>query len=129
MITNMKNYGNDGVSRNELSALCITIKKHINLHSLIDEINNYDPQYIDFLKTKKVSFSDGDIVNLRNSDEQCVCKELANRIYKTRNALVHSKEMETSKYKPFHDDKALNEEMLIIRLIAEQLIINTSRVL
>lgn len=129
MITNMKNYGNDGVSRNELSALCITIKKYINLHTLIDEIDNYDPQYIDFLKTKKVSFSDGDIVNLRNSDEQCVCKELANRIYKTRNALVHSKEMETSKYKPFHDDKALNEEMLIIRLIAEQLIINTSKVL
>ena len=102
---------------------------HENKFNNRNEIEEQDKKYILYLKTEKVLFSDGDVVNLENNDFDCVCKELAKRIYKTRNALVHSKELESSKYKPFHDDKILLKEMLLLRLLAEQVIIKTSQIL
>lgn len=129
MISKLSNVRNEGLIYNELNALTLTLKKYLNIEDLCNEINNQDINYIDYLKNEKVVFSNGDVVNLNNPDKDCICKELANRIYSTRNALVHSKELENSKYKPFHDDKTLSKEMLLLRLIAEQLIINTSQIL
>ena len=128
-ISKLTSVGNDGIIHNELNALTLTLKKYIDITNLRNEIEEQDKKYILYLKTEKVLFSDGDVVNLENNDFDCVCKELAKRIYKTRNALVHSKELESSKYKPFHDDKILLKEMLLLRLLAEQVIIKTSQIL
>ncbi len=128
-ISKLSNVGNDGIIHNELNALTLTLKKYIDITDLRNEIENQDKNYVNYLKKEKVLFSNGDVVNLENNDFDCVYKELAKRIYNTRNALVHSKELESSKYKPFHDDKILLKEMLLLRLIAEQLIIKTSQIL
>ena len=129
LILKLSSVGNNGIIHNELNALTLTLKKYIDINDLRKEIENQDKNYINYLKTEKIIFSNGDVVNLENNDFDCVCKELAKRIYNTRNALVHSKELENSKYKPFHDDKILLKEMLLLRLIAEQLIIKTSQIL
>lgn len=129
LVLKLSSIGNDGMVHNELNALTLTLKKYIDITDLRKEIENQDKNYINYLKTEKVLFSNGNTVNLNNNDFNCVYKELANRIYITRNALIHSKELENSKYQPFHDDKVLLKEMLLLRLIAEQLIIRTSQVL
>lgn len=129
LVLKLSSIGNDGMVHNELNALTLTLKKYIDITDLRKEIENQDKNYINYLKTEKVLFSNGNTVNLDNNDFNCVCKELENRIYITRNALIHSKELENSKYQPFHDDKVLLKEMLLLRLIAEQLIIRTSQVL
>ena len=114
---------NETTIYDELNALKLTLKKYINLAELKNELS---PEYIDFLKNTKVKFSNGNTINLNSSNEDDIYADLSKRIYFTRNALVHSKEMENSKYKPFHDDKLLSNEIPLIRTIAEKLIIQTA---
>jgi hypothetical protein len=53
---------------------------------------------------------------------------LSNRIYNVRNALIHSKEGEKRRYVPFSENEnELRKELPLIRLVAEQIIINSSK--
>lgn len=117
---------NETTVYNESTALKLALKKYINLDELKTELNTEDPLYLDYLKNNKVKFSNGNTVNLNNDNADNVIADLAKRIYYTRNALVHSKEMEMSKYKPFHDDKELQKEIPLISCIAEQIILKNS---
>lgn len=55
---------------------------------------------------------------------------LATRIYETRNALVHSKsEQITNQYRPYENKKELMLEIVLIRSVAELVIINSSEIL
>ena len=55
---------------------------------------------------------------------------LATRIYETRNALVHSKsEQITNQYRPYEIKKELMLEIVLIRSVAELVIINSSEIL
>lgn len=114
---------NETRTYDELNALKLTLKKYIDITELKNELSS---EYIDFLKNTKVKFSNGNVINLNNTNEDEIYADLSKRIYYTRNALVHSKEMENSKYKPFHDDKLLAKEIPLIRTIAEKLIIQTA---
>ena len=76
---------------------------------------------------RKVEFSDGNIIIFSNEDEKQYIDSLTNRIYKTRNAIVHSKESFTegkknNKYQPIKDDKELFTEIELIQVIAEIII-------
>ena len=52
---------------------------------------------------------------------------IAKRIYKTRNAITHSKKDQTDKqYSPYTDTDALKKELPLIRSVAELVIINSS---
>ena len=85
--------------------------------------NDLSQEYLDFLSDNSVKFSDGNKINWDNKNSDNIIGDISNRIYNTRNALVHSKEMENSKYKPFQDEKILSKEIPLIRIIAEKLII------
>ena len=55
---------------------------------------------------------------------------LATRIYETRNALVHSKsEQITNQYRPYENKKELMLEIVLIKSVAELVIINSSEIL
>lgn len=104
----------------ELNALKLTIKKFIDINELK---TNLSQEYIIFLKENNVKFSNGNKINWDNKNIDNIYGDLASRIYNTRNALVHSKELENSKYKPFQDEKLLSKEIPLVRVIAEKLII------
>ena len=71
-------------------------------------------------------FSNAPVVDLKLEDADVVIKHLGSRIYQTRNAIVHSKESEKSKYTPFRDDSKLVKEVPLLRFISEQIIFSTS---
>jgi hypothetical protein len=55
-------------------------------------------------------------------------KDLVQRIYFTRNAIVHSKDGEKGKYLPFSHEKQLVKEVPLLRFISEAIIISNSNV-
>lgn len=119
---------NDSITFSELEALRLTLENYIDFEDLKSKIDDYDPTLSEYYRTTKVSFSNGDEFDLSGSDEAVLAKKLASRIYKTRNAIVHSKDSDKSKYMPFRDDKILVKEVPLIRFIAEQIIIESSSI-
>ena len=130
----IKNIQNKTIYRNEefqikseQDALELTIKKYIPeiLEIKNDEVY-LNPNLIQYFKSKEVPFSKGNKVNFESEQKDEIIKNLSKRIYLTRNSIVHSKDNDKEKYKPFKDDKDLVPEVLLIRLLAEKIIINTS---
>jgi hypothetical protein len=116
----------ESMTFNELEGLRLTLKKFINLDELIEKIEAYDPSLIEYYKSTPVPFSNAPVVDLKLEDADVVIKHLGSRIYQTRNAIVHSKESEKSKYTPFRDDSKLVKEVPLLRFISEQIIFSTS---
>ncbi|MBK2094517.1 hypothetical protein IB680_02335 [Francisella philomiragia] len=119
---------NETITISEFEALRLTIIKYVDLNDLKQKIDEYDSALIEYYRVKKVVFSDGSPVDLDSADKQQLARKLADRIYKTRNSIVHSKESEKSKYMPFSDDKVLVKEIPLLRFIAEQIIIGSSNI-
>ena len=123
-------YKNDEFLIQEDEALTLTLKKFIpEIEDLKQEIIDFDSDLIDFYKTNDVIFSKGNKVNFNVQNEDEIFKNLSKRIYLTRNAIVHSKETEKerNKYLPFRDDKHLIKENVLLRLIAEKIIFESSK--
>ena len=118
----------------ELEALELTLKKFLDLSELVNDLTEFDATIVDYYKTTEVSFSKADSVDLRDVANEKVYKKLAARIYKTRNALVHSKSSELrvnekGTYKPFVNRKELAKEIPLMRYISEAIIINSATTL
>lgn len=135
----------------ERDALGLTLKKYITIDSLkkridsdylvnYDETNHYYfceiaysvyPRNYFYYKDNIVPFSEGAKVDLESIDKNEIYENLKNRIYDTRNAIVHSKasaEIDTvdGYYNPFEDAKDLRKEIPLMKAIAEQIIIKTA---
>jgi len=118
----------DKVSFSEQDALILTLKKYITITDLVSAITTIDNFDSEYYKNTKVIFSDVDTtVDLMCGDNNTIYKQLAKRIYTTRNALVHSKAGEKQKYTPFQDDEILAKEIPLLRSISEMIIINSSQ--
>lgn len=119
------------IAINEKNALSLLIQKHIDqgdLKAKLVERNGED--YMSVLNTK-VSFSDGNAIIFSNDESQFI-KSLTERIYKTRNSIVHSKESfveekKNNKYKRIKDDKELLQEIALIQVMAEIMINEDSK--
>ena len=103
----------------ELEALELTLRKYIDIEKIIEKLNEIDKDIIEYYKNNKVNFSNGDAIDLIG-DKKHIFKKLANRVYKTRNSLVHSKSNEVRSnergiYKPFKDSKALLKEIPLFK--------------
>lgn len=114
----------------ELEALELTLSKYIDIEKIREKLNEIDKDIIDYYKNNTVNFSNGDVVDLRG-DKEIIFKKLANRVYKTRNSLVHSKSNEVRVkergiYKPFKDSKALLKEIPLLKTISEEIIIKSA---
>lgn len=114
------------ISFSESEALRLCLIKFVNLAELFNELKAYDESLISYYKNNEVAFSNGDKFDLENTDQEQTLKQLTKRIYQTRNALVHSKENELSKYKPFVDEEVLSMELPLMRFVAEMVIIKES---
>jgi hypothetical protein len=117
---------NDTYDINEQEALELTIKQHVDINNILNILNSIDSNLIDYYKNTEVSFSKGKRVDLSFSNHDKIFENLARRIYQTRNSIVHSKESDKSKYIPFRDDKELDKEVILMRYIAEEVLIATS---
>jgi len=113
---------------NEQTALRLTLAKYIEIPQLVADLNAFDPKLLDRYATHTVSFCGGDKVVFDQPDASKIFSSLSNRIYKTRNALVHSKEGSKAKFVPFTDDRDLSPEVPLMRFVAEQIIIATSTI-
>ena len=116
----------------ESEALELTLKKYINIHSLIDELNNIDESLVSYYAHNQVSFSKGDTFDLKDIQNQSLYKKIAARIYKTRNSIVHCKSNENRLnergiYQPFKNNQELHKEIPLMRCIAELIIIKTAK--
>jgi len=113
---------------NETEALKLVIKKFIDFENLKNELNIYDENLIEYYKTNSVNFCNGatfDLDQLENLDR--LTKDISNRIYSTRCALVHSKDGSKEKYTPFKDERVLIKEVPLMRFIAEMIILSDSK--
>lgn len=120
-------YKNDEFLINELEALELTLKKFVpDLIELRQNIENYNPELIQYFKSNIVPFSKGNKVNFESDNRDEIYKNLAKRIYFTRNCIVHSKESDKVKYVPFKDDKDLLNENYLLRILVETVIISDS---
>lgn len=120
-------YKNEEFQINEPEALKLVLDKFIkDFTSIKEEINTYDSELLEYYKTTEISFSRGNKVNF-DEDRQVILRNLRERIYKTRNSVVHSKENDKAKYLPFKHDKELSKEIILMRIIAEHIIIDSSR--
>ena len=119
------------VTINEKVALALLIQKHINQSELKERlIERYGEEYLVKLNNK-VSFSDGNPIIFSNDESQFVTS-LKERIYKTRNAIVHSKESfvdekKNNKYKRLRDEMELIQETRLIQVMAEIMINEDSK--
>ena len=122
----MRNQRDDGVW-NEKNGLLLCLKQYVpDLSVLKDSIDRIDRCAIDYYQTTAVAFADdGKIIDFSEEAEK-VYSAIRNRIYATRNAIVHSKEGEKLKYEPFKHDKQLAKELPLIRAVAEEIIINSA---
>jgi len=126
-IQNKLRYKNEEFQIIEPEALKLVLDKFVeDFEDIKDEINTYDSNLLDYYKTNEISFSKGNRVNF-DEDRQAVLKNLRERIYKTRNSIVHSKETDKAKYLPFKHDKELGIEIILMRIIAEHIIIASSK--
>ena len=117
---------NDQMVFSEEEALRLTLERFLDLEELLSSIREYNESLVDYFRNHKVSFSGGKEVDLEHDERDKVIRSIAKRIYKTRNAIVHSKESEKSRYIPFRHDQELTQEVILLRFIAEQIIINSS---
>ena len=126
-ITSTVKYQQEEYSFDEKTSLKLVLEKYVEIESLVKQLNDYDNTIIQFYKDNKVNFSKGDCVDLTLVDKNQIFKKLAERIYKTRCSLVHSKGFSEQKFIPFENE--LTNEIPLIKKIAEQVIINSSEII
>lgn len=125
-VTKQAQIRNDEMTFNEEKALMLTLIEYVDLADLTGSIDLVDPTLCSYIESNKVPFSDGRSVNLKDSNINAAYKSLANRIYQTRNSLVHSKDNGKKRFKPFKNDKDLQREAMLLQAVAEQVIIRSS---
>jgi len=119
-------YKNEEFQINEPEALRLVLDKFIeDFDELKNNIKIYDEVLLNYYKSNEVSFSKGNRVNF-DEERSVILKNLRERIYKTRNSIVHSKDTDKIKYLPFKHDKELEKEIILMRIIAENIIIGSS---
>ncbi len=116
----------------EQDALEMTLYKYVEIDELRNGLEVIDKKLIPFYRDNIVAFSNGKTVDLHGQDIPIVFKNLAHRIYQTRNSLVHAKSneyqlKEKGMYNPSRDRRHLENEVPLIRVIAETLIIKSSK--
>lgn len=114
-------------SGNEQQSLNYVLNKYINY--LDDFKQRLSSEELNFYQNNTVSFSKGDIINW-DRDKDRLLKAISNRIYKTRNALIHSKSSKKDvTYHPYLHKTELEKEISLIKAIAECIIENSSVIL
>ena len=133
----MKSQKEEGVW-NEKTGLLLCLKRFVpDLIQLQTTISYFDSNGLTYYKENDIPFV-GDNVEISRSEQDkvrinfndtpdTIYTNIRNRVYAVRNAIAHSKEGTKLRYEPFKHDKDLKKEISLIRAIAEEIIINTSK--
>lgn len=114
-----------GMKKNALRLCLLEYVKE--LEDLENLINRIDSKAIEYYRNNVVVFADdGKSIDFSSSLDE-IYKNIGDRIYSTRNAIVHSKDGEKLRYTPFKHDKDLRKEIPLIRAVAELVIINSAK--
>lgn len=112
----------------ERKGLLLCIEKFIpDINQFRMSVNSIDATSIDYYKNNQVSFASGSCLIDFDADSETLMKCIRDRIYATRNAIVHSKEGDKLKYIPFKHDLELEKEIPLIKALAEEVIINSAK--
>ena len=109
----------------EEQSLIKVLDEFLDKSKLVSDLQNYWGSDFNLIFNNKVEFAEAPSLN---NVQPISTKTLASRIYKIRNSLVHSKEGKDNAYEPFNKnhEKELKQELLLIRLVAEQIIEGSS---
>lgn len=123
----LQDFGENGQG-NELESLKYVLTEFVNIDELKERLELVNPSIIEYYESNKVTFSGGP--KLPFNDNQGIAKILAQRIYYTRNALVHSKSGQKDKiYRPYRDERILAKEIPLIKSIAEFIVIDSAEII
>ncbi|CCU58561.1 hypothetical protein [Bacillus subtilis] len=126
-IINDNRHVKENGSGNEQRSLNYVLNKF--LHDLDEFKQRLDTDELNFYQNNSVSFSAGDVINWEKNDDKII-KAISNRVYKTRNALIHSKSSKKDvTYHPYLHKTELEKEISLIKAIAESIIENNSELL
>ena len=122
--------GSGQVAARELEGLKLTIKDYLDFDALLRNLKASPLNLLDYLKSESVPFVQADLrLDLEKLAPERRIAKLADRIYRTRNAVVHSKSGRGDRFTPFKDDSYLAKEIMLVKAIAEQVIERNSTVL
>ena len=125
----MRNFDENGRG-NELDSLKYVLEEYVSIQKLVEALDKWNSAYKDYYSKQNVSFTGASNGKIAWTDTQGVYTNLANRIYSTRNALVHSKsEHSENQYKPLKNKMELEKELPLIQIIAELIVIENGEVL
>lgn len=126
---------------NESDALRLVLEKYVKLDKLtmklrdnytkervkkIYGVNINETNILEFYRRNSVKFLE-DNLNIDFNSKDSACSNIRKRIYNTRNSLVHNKDSyNLKKYHPYDDEEELRKEIPLIKMIAMEIIINTS---
>jgi len=110
----------------EQKALELVLTKFIDVSKLLATIKSQDSSLLNHYKQNGMLFSGVDPLDLDGGDNTKILKNLAKRIYNTRNAIVHSKKENQNRYLPFDKDDEVKQDIPLLKAIAEQVIKMTS---
>ena len=123
----MKIRGGD-IAYNEEKALALILKKYVDIEDLKSGLGDELLQYYE----RKLPFVNGKTgINWGNTKSGNIIKNISKRIYKTRNAIVHTGkttgEQGQKRYLPFKNEKDLSRELPLIKFISERVIIGSAK--
>ncbi len=128
MIRNKTLSGAEHAQTKESRSLFLTLKAYVDTGSLKEQLDAFDPELVPYYKEHKVEFSNGNRIDFAASDSNTILTDIAERLCKTRNAIVNGNEGNAA-YFPFRDDVHLIREIPLLRFIAESILLNSSKLL
>ncbi|MDP3066645.1 MAG: hypothetical protein Q8N08_07900 [Methanobacteriaceae archaeon] len=110
---------------NEENSLQLVLKKYLDVDELRYDLNNYDVDFYEHITNGEIEFVE--VPQLRELEDAQFKKLLARRIYRIRNALIHSKEGFKDRYVPFSEHESeLRRELPLMRFTAEQVLLKSA---
>lgn len=126
-VKNRMHMNDESGQGDELEFLKYVLKEYVDIEQLKNKLNSIDQDSIMFYQSNKVAFCKAPTIPW--NDSEGVYNQIARRIYYTRNSLIHSKSGKNrERYKPYKDEKELQKEIPLVRVIAEMIIINSSKI-
>ena len=120
-----KDIPGQGDERESLKYVLIEYVPIDELRTRIDAIN---PTAVNYYQNNKVTFCNASTISW--TDPQGVYTKIRDRVYNTRNSLVHSKSSKNfQRYRPYKDEYQLQLEIPLVQAIAELIIINSSKIM
>lgn len=112
----------------EKESLRYVLMEYVPIDDLKARIDIINPEAVNYYQSTKVSFCNASPISW--TDLQGVYTKIRDRVYTTRNSLVHSKSSKNfQRYRPYKDENQLQLEIPLVQAIAELIIINSSKIL